>query len=307
MKRHKELPLLARVMPVAVFIAFGGTYAYMQTVNTVPKYNGSGNLVTSNISEVSGRVGIGTTSPIQLLHVFSDSGSAAAIVESSAGTASIQMRSAGNAVNGLFFYKDGNPRAAVRYEGSDDSLRIRGSSGTSSYTDRMIVTSAGDIGIGTNAPAAKLHVVGDVQVTGNIAAKYQDVAEWVRADEPMEPGTVVLADPERNDHVVPASVAYDTSVAGVVSAQPGILLGESSPGKIAVAQSGRVRVKVDGSFGEIRRGDLLVTSTTPGHAMVSRPLQLGELRIHRPGTIVGKALEPWRTGRGEILMLVTLQ
>jgi len=29
--------------------------------------------------------------------------------------------------------------------------------------------------------------------------------------------------------------------------------------------------------------------------------------MHRPGTIIGKALEPLRSGKGEILMLLTLQ
>ncbi len=43
---------------------------------------------------------------------------------------------------------------------------------------------AGKVGIGTNAPAQALHVVGNVRVDGqvtgtNIQAQYQDVAEWV--------------------------------------------------------------------------------------------------------------------------------
>jgi hypothetical protein len=41
--------------------------------------------------------------------------------------------------------------------------------------------------------------------------------------------------------------------------------------------------------------------------MVSRPLKMGETLMHRPGTLVGKALEALPTGRGEILVLLTLQ
>jgi hypothetical protein len=68
-----------------------------------------------------------------------------------------------------------------------------------------------------------------------------------------------------------------------------------------------VRIKVDASFGAIRAGDLLVTSPTAGHAMRSVPIDAGGSQFHRPGTIVGKALESLAAGRGEILVLLTLQ
>ena len=74
-----------------------------------------------------------------------------------------------------------------------------------------------------------------------------------------------------------------------------------------IAQSGRVRAKVDATRGAIRIGDLLVTSPTPGHAMRSEPLRLGDHAMHRPGTILGKALEALPSGKGEILVLLTLQ
>jgi hypothetical protein len=169
------------------------------------------------------------------------------------------------------------------------------------------VKGGGNVGIGTISPTAKLHVNGNVVVEGNIGAKYQDVAEWVDSTEAIEPGTVVIADPDRANHVRSSTQKYDTAVAGVVSSQPGILLGEEGRGKIAVAQSGRVRVKVDAGFGAIKPGDLLVTSPVEGYAMRSAPIIVGEASMHRPGTILGKALEPLATGRGEILVLVTLQ
>lgn len=39
----------------------------------------------------------------------------------------------------------------------------------------------------------------------------------------------------------------------------------------------------------------------------SVPGEIGGVRIHRPGTIIGKALEPLAQGTGEILMLLSLQ
>ena len=147
----------------------------------------------------------------------------------------------------------------------------------------------------------------DVTVSGNIAAKYQDVAEWVEAVEEAPAGTVMTLTERGRDEVRPASHAYDTAVAGVISPQPGVILGERGPGKALVAHSGRVRVKVDATYGAIRAGDLLVTSPTPGHAMRSTPLNVGEAEFHRPGTLLGKAIEPLAEGTGEILVLLTLQ
>jgi hypothetical protein len=171
----------------------------------------------------------------------------------------------------------------------------------------MVVLANGRVGVGTTSPAQMLHVIGDAQIDGNIAAKYQDVAEWVPVLGSLSAGSVVVIDGETRNRVLVASRAYDTRVAGVVSARPGILLGEAGEDKAKVAQSGRVKVRVDAQYGPIAVGDLLVTSQTPGYAMRSEPVSLGSVSLHRPGTILGKALESLETGRGEILVLLTLQ
>ena len=184
---------------------------------------------------------------------------------------------------------------------------------TAHGVERMTILSGGNVGIGTTTPSVKLDVSGDLNVTGNanilgnIAAKYQDVAEWVEAREPMEPGTVVSLDTTRTDAVTPSRHAYDSLIAGVVSAQPGVILGEPGELKVMVAMSGRVPVKVDASRYPIRIGDLLVASNRPGVAMRSRPIRVGGKLIHRPGTIIGKALAPLAKGRGEILVLLSPQ
>src|SRR5207244_6500964 len=96
------------------------------------------------------------------------------------------------------------------------------------------VLSNGNVGIGTANPTVKLDVNGDtnisgnVNVSGNIGAKYQDVAEWVEASAAIEPGTVVIVDSSEPNRVLPASRSYDTRVAGAVSRQPGLVLGEAS-------------------------------------------------------------------------------
>jgi len=68
---------------------------------------------------------------------------------------------------------------------------------------------------------------------------------------------------------------------------------------VPVALAGRVPVKVDAGYGAIRVGDLLTTSPTPGHAMYAYDPE--------PGTVIGKALEPFDVGTGTITVLVMLR
>jgi hypothetical protein len=88
---------------------------------------------------------------------------------------------------------------------------------------------------------------------------------------------------------------------------PGIILGEQAAGKVQVATTGRVRVRVSALNGAIKPGDLLVSSDEPGVAMKSEPIELRGRKIHQPGTLIGKALEPLEKGKGEILVLLSLQ
>ena len=247
------------------------------------------NLGAGNASRVSitpaGNVGIGTANPAGRLEV---SGGSQVMGNNSV----IYFRdNTGSLSNSMFF-------------GNDSSNRLLFGAGNAT---RMTIASSGNVGIGTASPAAMLHIAGNAQVDGNIAAKYQDVAEWVKTGAALAPGTVVTIDPQKQDQVLQANEPYDSRVAGVVSDKPGILLGEAAADRVKVAQSGRVKVKVDASYGSVAAGDLLVTSSTPGYAMRSTPVDMGGTMIHRPGTLLGKALEPLREGKGEILVLLTLQ
>lgn len=166
---------------------------------------------------------------------------------------------------------------------------------------------------GTLAVSGATNISGNLTVTGDVTgarvfrAVYQDLAEWVPASEDMPAGTVVVIDPTTVNRVMPSDGEYDTRVAGVVSAQPGLVLGVEAATKEQVATTGRVRVRVDATRAPIQIGDLLVTSSKAGVAMRSMPVDVAGIQMHRPGTVIGKALEPLASGEGEILVLLSLQ
>lgn len=122
-----------------------------------------------------------------------------------------------------------------------------------------------------------------------------------------EPGDLMIVDSSTNRQLMLAEQSYSTLVAGIYSTKPGVLatthkMDEAGlRGEVPLAVMGIVPCKVSAENGPIQRGDLLVTSSTPGHAMK------GTDRNRMLGAVVGKALEPLSEGKGVIEVLVTLQ
>ena len=121
------------------------------------------------------------------------------------------------------------------------------------------------------------------------------------------PGDVLTIDDSSNRQVKLAQEPYSTLVAGIYSTKPGVLAsphdlnGKVSAADVPMAVVGVVPTKVSAENGAIHRGDLLVTSSTPGYAMK------GTDRARMVGAVVGKALEPLASDKGVIQVLVTLQ
>jgi hypothetical protein len=154
----------------------------------------------------------------------------------------------------------------------------------------------GDVGV-----TGTLTVSTDIILTGADCAEEFDIA----TDHAIEPGTVMVLDEAGS--LCASERAYDRNVAGVISGggdyKPGLILdrGNSSQKRLPLALVGKVYCKVDAQFGAIGIGDLLTTSTTPGHAMRA----MDPLKAF--GAVIGKALRPLQSGTGLVPILVALQ
>jgi hypothetical protein len=127
------------------------------------------------------------------------------------------------------------------------------------------------------------------------SARYADLAERYEADAIYDEGTVLVLGGEKE--VTVTTKFADTRVAGIVSKNPAYMMNseagtdETHP---FIALKGRVPCKV---IGPIKKGDLIVTSSTPGHGSAIRG-------IAQLGSVIGKALGTQSEGSGIIEVLV---
>ena len=123
---------------------------------------------------------------------------------------------------------------------------------------------------------------------------YADLAENYLADAEYAPGTVVEFG---GDAEVTQSTEHGTHrVAGVVSTNPAHLMNSQCEGDnvAAIALQGRVPCNV---IGKVAKGDMLVASNIPGHAIVNNTPGVG--------SVIGKALEDKLDGeRGTVEVVV---
>jgi hypothetical protein len=182
-------------------------------------------------------------------------------------------------------------------------------------TDGAQLTLRNNAGQATIVLDAEFNAGGDgrittevLQITGGSDLSEQFDIQASRNKTMPQAGYVVSIDAENPGELAVSSHAYDRTVAGVISGagdvQPGMLMGQqgtAADGQFPVALTGRVYVWVDASYGAVNPGDLLTTSNTAGHAMKVTDYDQAQ------GTILGKAMTSLESGRGLVLVLVTLQ
>jgi hypothetical protein len=282
-------------------VALGGQ------VETIGTKLFSGSTTPSMILEAgTGRVGIGTETPAALLNVAGElqidatSGRALDVIHTTTG--------GGQTIN---FWAEGDLSSA------NDMLQIyigEGSSNTCQFIEceRGLDREFAVYGDG--------NVYADGSYTG--PADFSEMIAVSTGAATAEPGDVMVIEPGSARAIVKCSEPRSTLVAGIYSTRPGFIGSEREwdrPGagddatdrvytleamasefdEIPLAVVGIVPCRVSAENGAIRPGDLLVTSSTPGHAM--RDADPGV------GTVLGKALEALPSGTGVIKVLVTLQ
>lgn len=175
----------------------------------------------------------------------------------------------------------GSPGGSDTYVQFNDGGSLGGDSGLVYNKTTDALTISGDI---LNGQSDGVGNIGSSSVGFNTihatatSAQYGDLAERYITDKTYDAGTVVVIGGELE--VTECSTANDHAVLGIISTDPAVKMNQKIQGQ-DIALTGRVPCKV---VGTVNRGDLLVTSATPGHAEV----QQGE---YIPGSIIGKALD----------------
>jgi hypothetical protein len=201
-------------------------------------------------------------------------------------------------------YSNGTIQASL-FSGSGASLSsLPGANVTGTVANATYATSAGSASTATSATSAgfatnsgyatSAGTAGFASCAGALVGSGCDVAEFYAADEDYEVGTVLEFG---GDYDVTLSSNYDShKVAGVISTEPGVTLGEyvefDSDNKALLALIGRVPTKV---IGPVEKGDLMV-SAPDGYAIANN--------MARAGTIIGKSLENFYGDRGVIDIVV---
>lgn len=237
-----------------------------------------------------GYVGIGTSTPQELLHVYGTSNprivvgapsDASPEIDLRRGTESYQLFM--NSDNDLAFFNDGT---------------------------RVTFTDTGNVGIGTSSPDERLHVEGTVKCAELKITGGSDIAEPfdVLKEDVVKPGMVMSIDPDNPGKLRIAEEEYDHCVAGIVSGaggiSPGMIMGQEgsvADGEYPIAMTGRVYCWADASENSIQPGDLLTTSDNPGYAMKASDFTKAQ------GATIGKAMTSLDEGTGLVLVLVALQ
>ncbi|HSW89961.1 MAG TPA: hypothetical protein VLH19_03765, partial [Patescibacteria group bacterium] len=130
---------------------------------------------------------------------------------------------------------------------------------------------------------------------GTVDTVNADLAEHYNSLDPLNPGDVVMLDPDHPLHVKKTDTAYASTVFGVVSTDPGLVLGKEEQASASAAHSypialtGRVPVTIDPSSSLIRIGDYLASGNQPGTAM----------KANKASHVIGQALENWDPSDGK--------
>jgi hypothetical protein len=219
---------------------------------------------------------------------------------SGAALGTINDATTGWSAPGIGFGSGTGGHGGIVYGGGQFYFGTENGSASGTMTTRMTLTNAGVLTAYNNIlPSANVsYNLGSTTAWWNmvygkaVQAQYADLAENYVPDHPYEPGTVVVFGGEAE--ITVTNIDHDSAVAGVVSTNPAYLMNSMTDG-LPIALQGRVPCRVQGP---VKKGQVLVTSTTPGVA------QTIDNTKFIPGCVVGKALESINTNSIETIEVV---
>ena len=253
----------------------------------------------------SGNVGIGISNPAYRLHVVSNSSNATMALRQN-GDGSILKAydedndEVWNVTKGSMWFYNGDHHHTLAFHSYDNTPSSAGSI--------VLYNAAGT--------SATIVLDGDYDGDGRITTQElritggSDLSEFFELTDVdnIEKGMVVSIDENNPGHLTVSNTAYDKKVAGIISGakdiKPGLIMsqqGTIADGEHLIALSGRVYCMVDATENPVEIGDMLTTSEVPGHAMKVNDFDQAR------GAIIGKAMTSLKTGRGLVLVLVSLQ
>jgi hypothetical protein len=242
----------------------------------------------------TGNVGIGTTTPSEKLHVVGN----VKLADTSVNDA-VVLKADGAGSAGQISMYDTDGTETVRIVAAETSvsgaeIKLRKADGTTSIEFDADYNGDGRI------------ITDELEIRGG--SDLSEQFDIKGAKHTVKAGMVVSIDAKRPGKLLISNEAYDNKVAGIISGaggiKPGMMMGQkgsAADGVYPVALTGRVYCWADASTGAIQAGDLLTTSSVPGHAMKVSD------HTRALGAIIGKAMTPLEKGKGLVLVLVSLQ
>ena len=210
-----------------------------------------------------GNVGIGTSSPVAKLDIGGASGEMIRLADSS---------TIGNPF--ITFFQTSTRRAYIQYVDSGDNLTLASEYGGivlmtgtgGAETEKMRITSSGNVGIGTTNPTYKLHVVGEGYFSSTLIANKVYTTQVCNTSTCNNSSVALTSSGVRiTRNIADSSTAFDVTQTNASSTGAIQTWSNSAGEKMRVTQSGDVGIGITSPNAILDvAGDALINGVTIG-------------------------------------------
>ncbi len=198
----------------------------------------------------SGRVGIGTSAPIKLLHLSTSSDNEGIV---------LQKSSIGGAAGARISFQQNNTASTSTEIAAIKSDQVNATAGTEAggltlYTKagtdgsaqaRLKITETGAVGIGTTSPGAKLEVVGTIYGTSNLGIRTSSPQSNIHCNQDDSDSSLI-----QFTNTTTGATASDGMVVGIDNSEQGVInVKENKPLTISTNNTERARIDSSGNVG----------------------------------------------------------